>query len=200
MGTNVVFFEEQNNYSNQDFSYAVAFAKEKLSSIPQFIKESYDEAHQEILGKPLAKVRRPSMAVRVNENIAGKLSENFLEFQETMHRKFFLYFDNFIVYIVKVNNGRLTPRLTKTAKDEINQTSTLFPDTPILHVGHEYKYGQTKTTLMFFLNGKCVWSVPFSYFVTTTNNQENDLNQKKNDNLDVFAKPKNTEEEAKRAG
>ena len=191
--TNVSLFPE--NYKLMDDELRdslLKLVKEKLSTIPQLIEDAYTTAVHELSNKPIASVRGNSRAMRVNEEIAGFCSETFPENFMERGRKFMLYFPGICqIHIIKLNKGIISPRKTKTAKNEVRQQKLPFDGCPIIHIGHDYSYGHTSSRLMYHNGGKCVWSCLFSDILESKHDKPLvTINQSINNRKEVFAKPK----------
>lgn len=192
--TKLVLFSDSSKFnSKENYEIFVGFAKRHFGEIYSIIDCCYQDAEQDLSRLAPHARRSNSRPVRVNENIAQMLAQEFpSNFREISHKRFMLYFPEFAQFrIVKTNNGKLTPRNTKQAQGEIYQQDLPFSDCPILHIGHDHKYGHTSVTLMLFNSGVCVWSYSLNDIKSESQASNNiTINQISQDTKTVFAKPK----------
>ena len=194
--TKVSLFSDSTNSEEQKiYESMTRFVSKELYLLPQMIGDAYSETNDELGILPPHARRRNSRPVRVNEKIAQKCAEIYPEyFREVSSGKFMLYVPGFAQFhIVKTNRGKLPPRRTRQAQNEVYQQNLPFKGCPILHIGHDHQYGHTSVTLMLYDAGQCVWSCSFSdilYIQNSTAEQTISLTQTYNDSKEVFAKPK----------
>lgn len=194
--TNVSLFSDSTSSEEQkSYETMTLFAGKVLHQLPQMIRESYAETNDELERLPPHARRRNSRPVRVNEKISQKCANIYPEyFSEVANGKFLLHVPGFAQFhIVKTNKGKLPPRRTQQARNEVCQQNLPFKDCPILHIGHDYQYGHVSVTLMLYNRGHCIWSCSFSDILSNQNNEPSQnisLPQVCNAAKEVFAKPK----------
>lgn len=190
-----LFSDSTNSERQKVYESMTQFVSRELYLLPQIIGDAYSETNDELgMLSPHAR-RRNSRPVRVNEKIAQKCAEIYPQyFREVSSGKFMLYIPEFAQFhIVKTNRGKLPPRRTRQAQNEVYQQNLPFKDCPILHIGHDHQYGHTCVTLMLYDAGQCVWNCSFSdilYQQNSTIEQPISLPQAYNNSKEVFAKPK----------
>lgn len=194
--TKLNLFSDSTNSEDQKIDESMTrFAGSELYLLPQMIGDSYSETNRELDMLPPHARRRNSRPVRVNEKISQKCAEIFPQyFREVASGKFILYVPGFAQFhIVKINRGKLPPRRTRQAQNEVYQQNLPFGDCPLLHIGHDHQYGHTSVILMLYNAGRCVWSCSFNdilYKQDSTKEQAVALAQVHHDSKEVFAKPK----------